>query len=202
MNRLKIILLLITITTFSTNAQILKAGVLSSTMTYDYAYGNTTLSYTSRPQIALFAGVGYKLPLVPFVDLLIEAGYEQNRSVVDLPIFGENMYFETFHVKVDYISFNILPRVNYNIPFFQFYAMAGPQFEVQLPQNPKPVDDNSTKDFLGVTMAGGVELNILSPLVIGLEARYHPIKQTVSAVQYVTVSKDPSVEYALTLGLR
>ena len=187
----------------SSQGQFLKVGTTSGALTYEQLYNGSppfALTYTSIPHPGIIAAIGNQFELSSFVSIQAEVAYSQTRGTISVTSFSDDPYVNTQEITTDFVGIGVFPRLTYSSSGISLYELTGPQLELELAKKDPVETPTITK--VGLILGAGIESDVVSPVIVGLEFRYHPLKPTLTDNPPRGLSellkREPLLEFALT----
>jgi hypothetical protein len=152
--------------------------------------------------------------------ILSELQYVQKGMIEDIPITTEQYpdgtgEFIKHNIRLDYLSFAVLPKARIETETIHLYAYAGARFDFSLSnsvdvEGREPIRTQSAQGYqsfinrfsnpqFGATFGVGVQFKSLLPFSTGFEFRYSPNFQSAYSDNYWNI-KNTSFEFLLTLS--
>ncbi|MDP2209280.1 MAG: outer membrane beta-barrel protein [Bacteroidota bacterium] len=193
-----------------------KIGVSSATWVWK-TDGSTVCGIDNR--LGLDLGASVEWFNTPTFSVLTELHFVQKGMKHNIPITtiqypegtGE---FIKHNIRLDYLSFAVLPKLRLETEIFEFYVIAGVRLDMSLSnsvavEGREPLRTYSAQGYqslidkfkspqLGGTVGFGAQFDSLLLLPAGIEFRYSPNFQS-AYDQYVWNIKNTSFEFLLTI---
>lgn len=194
-----------------------KLGVSSATWNWE-TDGLTVRGIDSR--IGIDLGAYLEWLNTPVVSVVSELSFVQKGMKEDIPITTEQFpdgtgEFVKYNVRLDYLSFAILPKGRLETGVVEVYGIAGVRMDVLLSNSVtavgrEPMRSQSEQAYqylvdrfksyqLGGTFGIGAQLNAWLPFSTGLEFRYSPNFHRAYSTGYWMIT-NRSFEFLLTIS--
>lgn len=128
-----------------------------------------------------------------------EMNYSQKGMLYDVVVTsadGTVIGQETLNNRIDYLSFALFAKYNFNMLLLKPYIFGGPRADFEVTKNIYPglndVYDDFNKNILGWSIGAGVEFSLL-PVALLAEVRYNADKDNAFKNETLTV-KNSTIE--------
>jgi len=221
MNRTPFLLLLVLATSTIVSSQPIKRygakiGVTSATWNWK-TDGSTVRGIDNRLGLAI--GVSVEWFHTSIFSLLTELHFVQKGMKENIPITTEQYpegtgEFVKHNVRLDYLSFEVLPKFRFDADIAELYTIAGFRLDMSLSnsvtvEGREPLRTQSAQFYqslvdrfkspqFGGTIGVGVQSDSLFPLPMGMEFRYSPDFQSAYSESIWNI-KNTSFEFLLTI---
>lgn len=181
-NKLIIFMLLISGPLFAQLNYGVKAGITSSTQTWEYVYKFASNGNTEARQ-GINLGIFAEYSDDKYVGVIAEVNYRQKGAKINLDYTGRDtsgtiLVPKNLDYKLAYLNITLLGKVRYAaLPIVTPYLLAGVKTDYQISNKLDDVDlgflaTDATKQVWGVVIGGGLEFKNLLPVSILAEVRY------------------------------
>jgi len=195
-----------------------KVGATSST--WDWQTGGSTNQGVDA-RLGIDVGAYVEWFNVPAFSLISELHFVQKGMKEDIPITTQQYpngtgEFVKHSIRLDYLSFGILPKVRFETGVAEVYGIAGLRVDISLSNNVavegrEPLRTQSAQSFqylvdrfknpeVGGTVGIGVQSDSLLPLPVGIEVRYSPNFQNGYSTSIWTI-RNTSFEFLLIVSM-